>query len=153
MQENSRNIYKNARRGRGYTQEAAAERLGISVESIRAYETGQRVPPTDVVELMSICYDASYLPAQHLIETNRLAREIIPAIEERSMIEMAVGIFNRVNSFAEKHSLDRLLAIAEDNHVDDAEQSDYDAIMDDLREIFKYWMGLSLYREEKEERP
>lgn len=153
MQENSRNIYKNARRGRGYTQEAAAERLGISVESIRAYETGQRVPPTDVVELMSICYDASYLPAQHLIETNRLAREIIPAIEERSMIEIAVGIFNRVSSFAEKHSLNRLLAIAEDNHVDDAEQSDYDAIMDDLREIFKYWMGLSLYREEKEERP
>lgn len=41
-----RNIYKTARRAAGMTQEAAAERLGISVESVRAYETGQRIPPT-----------------------------------------------------------------------------------------------------------
>lgn len=40
-----RNIYKTARRAAGMTQEAAAERLGISVESVRAYETGQRIPP------------------------------------------------------------------------------------------------------------
>ena len=36
MPEEYRNIYKIARRARGYTQEAAAERLGISTESIRA---------------------------------------------------------------------------------------------------------------------
>ena len=44
MPEECRNIYKNARRAAGFTQEAAAEQLGLSVESIRAYETGQRVP-------------------------------------------------------------------------------------------------------------
>lgn len=48
MPEEYRNIYKSARKARGYTQESAAERLGISVESLRAYETGQRVPPTEV---------------------------------------------------------------------------------------------------------
>ena len=153
MPDDCRNIYKICRKSAGLTQEAAAERLGISVESIRAYETGQRVPPTDVVELMSICYDASYLPAQHLIETNRLAREIIPAIEERSMIETAVSIYNRLRSFGEKHSLDRLLAIAEDNRIDESERPDFDAIVADLREILKCGMELSLYREEKEERP
>ena len=42
MPEECRNIYKKARRSAGLTQEAAAERLGISVESVRAYETGQR---------------------------------------------------------------------------------------------------------------
>lgn len=38
MSEEYRNIYKIARRTAGFTQEAAAERLGISVESVRAYE-------------------------------------------------------------------------------------------------------------------
>ena len=52
MPEEYRNIYKICRKSAGFTQEAAAERLGISVESLRAYETGQRVPPDEVVETM-----------------------------------------------------------------------------------------------------
>ena len=36
MPDNGRNIYKAAREARGLTQEAAAERLGISDSSIRA---------------------------------------------------------------------------------------------------------------------
>ena len=40
------NIYKTTRRKAGYTQEAAAERLGISVESVRAYETASGYRPT-----------------------------------------------------------------------------------------------------------
>ncbi|NBI11873.1 XRE family transcriptional regulator [Colidextribacter sp. OB.20] len=39
MPENFRNIYKIARRAAGYTQEAAAEMMNLSVESLRAYET------------------------------------------------------------------------------------------------------------------
>ena len=66
MPEEYRNIYKNARRAAGYTQETAAEQLGLSVESVRAYETGQRIPPNDVVEQMVICYNAQRLAYQHL---------------------------------------------------------------------------------------
>ena len=51
------NIYKTARRGTGYTQETAAELLSVSVESVRAYENGYRVPPDDIVEQMALCYD------------------------------------------------------------------------------------------------
>ena len=36
MPENFRNIYKIARRAAGYTQEAAAEMMNLSVESLRA---------------------------------------------------------------------------------------------------------------------
>lgn len=39
------NIYKTARRAAGLTQEAAAEQIGVSVESIRSYETDRRLPP------------------------------------------------------------------------------------------------------------
>lgn len=61
MSEAYRNIYKTARLAAGYTQESSAERLGISVESLRAYETDQRTPPSEVVELMVICYNAQHL--------------------------------------------------------------------------------------------
>lgn len=41
----SQNIYKTSRICTGLTQEAAAERIGVSVETIRAYESGRRIPP------------------------------------------------------------------------------------------------------------
>ena len=66
MPEEDRNIYKIARRNAGITQEAAAEQLGISVESVRAYETGQRIPPNHVVSRMVICYNAQRLAVQHV---------------------------------------------------------------------------------------
>lgn len=45
MPEKYKNIYKAVRLCTNLTQEAAAERIGVSVESIRAYETGRRIPP------------------------------------------------------------------------------------------------------------
>lgn len=39
------NIYKVARLKAGKTQEGAAEALGISVESLKAYESYSRLPP------------------------------------------------------------------------------------------------------------
>lgn len=39
------NKYKTVRLCTRLTQESAAERIGVSVESIRAYETGRRIPP------------------------------------------------------------------------------------------------------------
>ena len=99
MSEEYRNIYQNARKSAGLTQEAAAERLGISTESVRAYETGVRVPPNDVVEQMVICYNTQHLAYQHLHETNALAARIVPALEQRSLLEVAVRIYNRIFPF------------------------------------------------------
>ena len=42
MSGESRNIYQTARKAAGLTQEAAAEQLAVSVESLRAYENGYR---------------------------------------------------------------------------------------------------------------
>lgn len=145
MPEDYRNIYKNARRAAGYTQEAAAERLGISVESIRAYETGQRVPPSEVVELMVICYNAQHLAYQHLHETNALTARIVPELEQRSMLEVAVRIYNRLNRFAAKRSLDRLMEIAEDGQIDAEERSDYEDIVADLRGIVQSGLELEVF--------
>lgn len=145
MPEEYRNIYKNARRAAGFTQESAAEQLGISVESVRAYETGQRIPPNDVVEQMVICYNAQRLAYQHLHETNVLMARVVPHLEQRNLLEVAVRIYNRMNRFAAQNSVDRLMEIAEDGVIDEGERADFYAIMTDLREIVKFGLELEVF--------
>lgn len=145
MSEEYRNIYKAARRSAGLTQEAAAEKLGISVESIRAYETGGRIPSNEIVESMVICYNTQYLAYQHLHETNTLAAKIVPPLQERTMLEVAVRIYNRMNRFAAKHNVDKLMEIAEDGQIDEDERKLFDEIMADLREIVQSSMELEVY--------
>lgn len=145
MPEEYRNIYKNARRAAGFTQESAAEQLGISVESVRAYETGQRIPPNDVVEQMVICYNAQRLAYQHLHETNVLMARVVPHLEQRNLLEVAVRIYNRMNRFAAQNSVDRLMEIAEDGVIDEGERADFYAIMTDLREIVKSGLELEVF--------
>lgn len=131
----NRNIYKNARRDAGLTQERAAERLGISVESIRAYETDQRIPPDHVVSEMVTCYNAQYLAVQHLSQNNELVRRIVPVIEERSLMEATVRLANRMRKFFQQHRAEDLLEICEDNEVTDAEEELMLEIMEELNEI------------------
>ena len=135
MPQDKRNIYKIAREARGLTQEAAAEKLGISDSSIRAYETGQRVPPNEVVELMAICYDAQHLAFQHLRETNSMYGSIVPAVPDCSVLEASAKLINRIYAFADSHSDRRLMRIAEDNVIDEAERPEFNAILEDLQEI------------------
>ena len=145
MSEEYRNIYQNARKSAGLTQEAAAERLGISPESVRAYETGVRVPPNDVVEQMVICYNTQHLAYQHLHETNALAARIVPALEQRSLLEVAVRIYNRMSQFSKGHKVEQLLAMAEDGRIDENERAEFEEFVADLRELIQSGMELELF--------
>lgn len=145
MQNDTRNIYKIARRAAGYTQEAAAEMMNLSVESLRAYETGRRIPAGDVVLQMVICYNAQRLAVQHLQETNILFNSVVPRLEERNMLEVAVRIYNRLRSFQADNRLDRLLAIAEDGVIDDQERPEFETIIADLRQIIQSGLELEVF--------
>lgn len=50
------NIYKNARKSAGMTQEKAAQLLNVSVDSLRDYEQSQRPVPSDVASAMCDVY-------------------------------------------------------------------------------------------------
>lgn len=130
-----RNSYKTCRKSAGLTQESAAERLGISVESLRAYENGQRIPPNHVVQLMALLYNAVYLGLQHLQETDALYRSVVPEIQPKSVLEASAKLTNRIFDFAASHADRRLMRIVEDNVIDTAEQAEFDAILEDLEEI------------------
>lgn len=146
MSEEYRNIYQDARRRAGITQEAAEELLGISVESIRAYETGRRVPPVEAVRKMMRGYNTPYLGYQHLRETDPLAAQLIPAVEPRSPLKVAVRFYNRMSKFVKEHQMEHLLVMAEDDLIDENEQPEFDAFMDELREMVCGYMELEMFR-------
>lgn len=142
MPEECRNIYKTCRKAAGFTQEAAAERLGISVESLRAYETGQRVPPDDVVELMSVLYNALHLIVQHVREKNAMYSRVVPEVPQCSVLEASARLTNRIYAFADSHADRRLMRMAKDNVIDPVERPEFDAILEELQEIVEAALAL-----------
>lgn len=147
MPDDCRNIYKTCRKAAGFTQEAAAERLGVSVESLRAYENGQRVPSDEVVDLMSILYNAMYLIVQHSREKSSMYSRVVPEIQPKSVLEASAKLTNRIFIFAESHADRRLMRITEDNVIDQSERAEFDAIMEDLQEIVEAALELRCARE------
>lgn len=142
MPEEYRNIYKTCRKAAGFTQESAAERLGISVESLRAYEGGQRIPPNEVVELMVILYNAQHLAYQHLRETNAMYGRVVPEVPQCSVLEASARLTNRIYAFADSHADRRLMRMAEDNVIDPVERPEFDAILEELQEIVEAALAL-----------
>lgn len=150
MQEENRNIYRTARRAAGYTQEAAAELLDLSVESVRAYETGLRVPGNDTVERMVEVYSTQHLAYQHLKSTNALMSRVVPTLEPRNIMEAAVRLNNRMNRFLKANTADRLMELAEDGEITAEERKEFEEIVLSIRELTKAMLELDLYATEKE---
>ena len=137
------NIYKSARQKAGKTQEAAAEALGISVESIKAYESYARIPSSRVVDGMCIIYDAIYLAYQH----NRIASgeiKVVPEVEVLDLPRAALRLINRVRKMDAQEA--ELMDIAEDGVIDELESPCFEAILADLDDLIKAALELKLSR-------
>lgn len=147
MQDNSRNIYQTARRSAGLTQEAAAERLAVSLTSLRAYEGGERVPAGDVVARMCIVYNTQFLGLQHLQLFGDLLPECVREARPEQFPTDVIKLVRRIMRFAESHREDRLLEIAEDGVIDDEERPEFLAITAELTDIVKAALAL-MYTEE-----
>lgn len=147
MQDNSRNIYQTARKSAGLTQEAAAERLAVSLTSLRAYEGGERVPAGDVVARMCIVYDTQFLGVQHLQAFGALLPECVQEARPERLETATIKLVRRIMQFADGHRNDRLLEIAEDGMIDEAERPEFLAITAELNEIIKSALAL-MYTEE-----
>lgn len=147
MPKGSGNIYQAARKAAGLTQEAAAERLAVSVESMRAYETGQRLPGDDVVTRMMAVYDAQYLGAQHLQCKPWLLPECVMMAKPEPLPMAVIKLVRRVMAFAEAHRSDQLMEIAEDGIISEGERDLFDEIAGELGDIVQAALALQ-YAEE-----
>lgn len=147
MQNDGGNIYQTARKAAGLTQEAAAERLALSVESVRAYETGLRVPGNDIVARMCAVYDAQYLGMQHVQLSGALLPECLREARPERLEAATIKLVRRMMRFADEHRSDRLLEIAEDGVIDDDERPEFLSIAAEISEIVKAALAL-MYTEE-----
>lgn len=152
MQRECRNIYKAARLGAGLSQEAAAEVLDLSVESVRAYETGQTVPPNDKVLRMAEAYGSPGLRLEHARATDELG--IIPqGAVPQSFELLTIQIYTNLMTFAEKHRGQQLLQIAADGVIDEDERPLLDEIVAELEAITAPLLALKVCEGTKKERP
>ena len=152
MQREYRNIYKAARLDAGLSQEAAAEVLDLSVESVRAYETGQTVPPNDKVLRMAEAYGSPGLRLEHARATDELG--IIPQGAVPQPFELlTIQLYTNLMTFAEKHRGQQLLQIAADGVIDEDERPLLDEIVAELEEITAPLLALKVCEGAKKERP
>lgn len=118
-----RNIYQIAREGAGITQERAAELIGLSVESIRSYESEKRVPADDTVIKMVDIYNANYLAYQHLKYKTQVGNRVLPEVEEMPLSEAALRMIHELNDCMNYQA--SIVEIAMDGKVDESEKEDW----------------------------
>lgn len=125
------NIYKKARQTTRLTQERAAERLGLSAESMKQYELGKRRPPDAVVSRMVELYRTPWLAFAHSKETDALG--VLPETELQPLPSAVLGLIDRCLALSDDYR--QLIAIAADGIVDETERPVYDQIAARVRDV------------------
>ena len=128
------NIYRRCRIRTRLTQEAWAEKLDVSVESVKRYELEKAVPSNRTV--LAMVNESGYeaLAVQHLIRTSR-SLDVLPCVEaDLPLAQAAIRLINRVRAFSGQRDR-QVLQIAEDGVVSDGERALYNDILEELQEL------------------
>ncbi|CAI3698742.1 putative prophage LambdaCh01, transcriptional regulator [Clostridium neonatale] len=140
MEVKYRNIYQIARESKGVTQEKASELMDISVDSLRAYEGGKRIPPDKVVIKMVEIYDAQYLAYQHLKTAAEIGQKYLPNIKITELPIAILRLQKEVSDFIK--CKDIMIEITYDGVIDEHERPQWNAIMKELDDIVEAIMAL-----------
>lgn len=133
MSENYPTIYQKARKKARLTQEQAAEALHVSLETVKAWEQGQRTPTNTAVMYMCEAYQTPWLALDHLRQTADMLQVLPNDIKLQGLPTAAITLYNRVMAFANKYRrTEQMLEIAEDGIIDADERELYAQIIADL---------------------
>lgn len=135
--QSSANIYTVSRKRAGFTQEHAAEMLGISCRCLCDYETNVRPVPNSIVELMIVAYDDRLLALQHLHLFAPSTQNVLPNVHPGLPFGQTVcRLVRLINDFVNKNTEEAtLMMIAEDGVVSSDQADDYKRIISSLRDI------------------
>ena len=147
MQGECRNLYYNARRTAGLTQERWAEVLGISVESVRLYESGVNMPSDEIALRMAEVTGQQIICYWHLLQKSKAAAQLLPKLEKKRLPEAVLDLLVKIRDFSESGMQD-LVRIAADGRVAPEEYEPYSYAMQQLRELLA--AGLHVEYAEKE---
>lgn len=141
------NIYASCRRRTGMTQEAWAEALDVSVESVKRYETDVRIPPLHIVKAMADLSGDESLAYRFLAKTTQ-ELDVLPDIEMVNLQAATIRLMNRMARFAAKSRDKQLMEIAEDGIISEEERPLYAEILDELTGIITAYYQLKFYTED-----
>lgn len=130
-----RNIYKTARKVAGLTQERWAEAVGVSVDSIRGYETGAVVPADETVRAMAEISGLSPLAYWHLCNKSALAADTLPEVEQLPLPQAVVQLLCAINDFKDYHG--DLLTLAADGKITTSEAAAWENIVARLDAVIR----------------
>ena len=147
MQGECRNLYYNARRTAGLTQERWAEALGISVESVRLYESGANMPSDEIALRMAEVAGQQIICYWHLLQKSKAAAQLLPQLEKRPLPESVLTLLVKLKDFLHGGMQD-MARIAADGHVDETERKAYNSAMQQLRELLAAGMCVEFGEED-----
>lgn len=146
MQREPKTVYQAARWTTGFTQEQAAELLHISIESLRAYERGATVPPSDMVVAMIRIYGTPWLAYEHLKLNDPVGRELLPDFELR---DLASSVLLLQKEMADIQLVrDDMIAVAVDGQVDKQESSRWTQVKSEVMQLISGCFSV-VYAKEK----
>ena len=147
MQSDYRNIYQDARRTAGLTQERWAELLGISVDAVRQYETDRILPSDEVVLRMAEAAGQQIICYWHLIHKSRVAASLLPELDRKRLPEAVLSLLVAVRNFQDD-GMRELTRIAADGKILQEEQADYMTAMEQLQSVVREALHLQFAEEE-----
>lgn len=148
------NIYKLARKSTLYSREDAAEFLHISDRSLAAYESGERIPPNDVVNRMTILYHRPDLAVDHVriaSEPLQSVRDIFPDMQKVDARQTAMEFILRQRRTGSDRYMTELLEILLDGKVTTDEVARYQELVNDLIPMARHVLTLCYIPTEEED--
>ena len=126
------NLYQKARKEARMTQEQAAERLSVSVETVKAWEQGQRVPRPEDVERMQALYGTPWLGLEYTRATCG-GLGVLPELRLQGLPTAVLALINRATALADDYR--RLMLIAEDGRIAEAEAPEFQRISQSIQDV------------------
>lgn len=149
MKEDLRNVYQNARRTAGLTQERWAEVLGITPEAVRQYERGVITPQDDVVLRMAEVAGQHIICYWHLLNKSRVAAQLLPELQEKQLPEAVLSLLVQIEALQDT-GLQELIRIAADGKVDPSERPAFDQAVAQLVDLIQAALNVKFAKEAQE---
>ena len=135
MVQEYRNIYQIARESAGLTQEKSSELMDISVDSLRAYEGGKRIPPDRIVIKMIEIYNTQYLAYQHLKTSAEVGQKYLPDIIIEDLPTSILKLHTEIKDYINCEDL--LAKIGSDGIISEDELCDFKRICKEIDDVLE----------------
>ena len=129
------------------TRQKAADRLGISVDAVRQYETDRILPSDEVVLRMAEAAGQQIICYWHLIHKSRVAAQLLPELDRKRLPEAVLSLLVAVRHFQDD-GMRELTRIAADGKISPEEQADYMTAMEQLQSVVREALHLQFAEEE-----